>query len=158
MFPPILSGRGLSGVELMRWQNGLERRYRMRVHLGFALVIAGYVASIGTVLFACLPFHHYWQISPDPGNFCQAAVSRPIIWSSFAANLSSDIYLILIPLPLLWGSRLRLVEKIASTLVLGAGIFVLVCATLKTVFVIVVSSDVLDLCDTVLVLIMCRCA
>ena len=142
----------------MRWQNGLERRYRMRVHLGFALVVAGYIASIGTVLFACLPFHHYWQISPDPGNFCQAAVSRPIVWSSFAANLSSDIYLILIPLPLLWGSRLRLVEKVASTLVLGAGIFVLVCATLKTVFVIVVSLCALNIPETIFVLTRSPCA
>lgn len=86
-----------------------------------------------------MPFNHYWQINPDPGNFCQAAVSRPIVWASFAANVTSDVYLILIPLPLLWKSRLRLIEKIASTLVLGAGIFVLVCATLKTIFVIVVS-------------------
>ncbi|RYP57263.1 hypothetical protein DL770_010703 [Monosporascus sp. CRB-9-2] len=121
----------------LRLTNGLGRRYRMPVHIGFALVLAGYLASIVAVFLACMPFHHYWQINPDPGNFCQAAVSRPIVWASFAANISSDIYLILIPLPLLWGSRLRLVEKIASTLVLGAGIFVLVCATLKTVFVIV---------------------
>ena len=130
----------------------------MRVHLGFALVVAGYVASIGTILFGCLPFHHYWQINPDPGNFCQAAVSRPIVWASFAANLSSDIYLILIPLPLLWGSRLRLVEKVASTLVLGAGIFVLVCATLKTVFVIVVSLCALNFRETIFVLTRSCCA
>lgn len=91
-----------------------------------------------------MPFNHYWQINPDPGNFCQAAVSRPIVWASFAANVTSDVYLILIPLPLLWKSRLRLIEKIASTLVLGAGIFVLVCATLKTIFVIVVSFSVLS--------------
>ncbi|RYO86983.1 hypothetical protein DL764_008919 [Monosporascus ibericus] len=121
----------------LRLTNGLGRRYRMPVHIGFVLVLAGYLASIAAVFLACMPFHHYWQINPDPGNFCQAAVSRPIVWSSFAANISSDIYLIMIPLPLLWGSRLRLVEKIASTLVLGAGIFVLVCATLKTVFIIV---------------------
>ncbi|KAG7290063.1 hypothetical protein NEMBOFW57_000055 [Staphylotrichum longicolle] len=121
----------------LRLTNGLGRRYRIRVHLGFALVVAGYVASIAAVLLTCMPFNHYWQINPDPGNFCQAAVSRPIVWASFAANVTSDVYLILIPLPLLWKSRLRLIEKIASTLVLGAGIFVLVCATLKTIFVIV---------------------
>ncbi|KAK4100639.1 hypothetical protein N658DRAFT_486676 [Parathielavia hyrcaniae] len=121
----------------LRLTNGLGRPYRLRVHAGFAIVIAGYLASMVAILFACMPFHHYWQIHPDPGNVCQPAVSRPIVWASFAANVSSDIYLILIPLPLLWQSRLRLVEKIASSLVLGAGIFVLVCATLKTVFVIV---------------------
>ncbi|KAL2128639.1 hypothetical protein VTI74DRAFT_8912 [Chaetomium olivicolor] len=121
----------------LRLTNGLGRRYRMRVHIGFGLVLAGWLASIAAAFLSCIPFHRNWQINPDPGNFCQPAVSRPIVWASFAANITTDIYLIMIPLPLLWGSRLRLVEKIASTLVLGAGIFVLVCATLKTVFVIV---------------------
>lgn len=123
-------------------QNGLGRRCRLRVHAGFALVLAGYLASIGAVFLGCIPFRRYWQINPDPGNSCEAAVSRPIVWSAFAANISTDIYLILIPLPLLWGSRLRLIEKIASSLVLGAGIFVLVCATIKTVFVFSVSLRV----------------
>lgn len=40
---------------------------------------------------------------------------------------------------MLWGSSLKTIKKIASTIVLGAGIFVLVCATLKSVFVLVVS-------------------
>lgn len=39
---------------------------------------------------------------------------------------------------MLWGSSLKMIKKIASTIVLGAGIFVLVCATLKSVFVLVV--------------------
>ncbi|KAK5662337.1 hypothetical protein OQA88_8244 [Cercophora sp. LCS_1] len=124
-------------VFYLRLTNGLSRNYRNRVHIGFALVLAGYLASVLTTFASCRPFHWYWQINPDPGNACQAAVSRPIVWSHFVANVTSDIYLIVIPLPLLWGSRLRLVEKIASTFVLGAGIFVLVCATLKTVFVII---------------------
>src|SRR5690606_21791930 len=69
---------------------------------------------------------------------CQAAISKPILWVSFSSNVLTDIYLIMIPLPMLWRSSLRPVKKIASTIVLGAGIFVLVCATLKSVFVLVV--------------------
>lgn len=41
---------------------------------------------------------------------------------------------------MLWGSSLKLIKKIASSIVLGAGILVLVSATLKTIFVIVVSD------------------
>lgn len=111
----------------------------MRVHAGFVIIIAGWLASVLAVFVGCMPFHKYWQINPNPGNSCQPAIAGPIVWASFAANVTSDIYLIIIPLPLLWGSRLRLVEKIGSTLVLSAGIFVLVCATLKTIFVITVS-------------------
>ncbi|GAB1198391.1 hypothetical protein APSETT444_007710 [Aspergillus pseudonomiae] len=70
-------------------------------------------------------------------DICQAAISKPIVWVSFAANVSTDLYLITIPIPVLWSTKLRLVKKIASTVVLSAGVFVLVCATLKSIFVLV---------------------
>ncbi|KAA8641457.1 uncharacterized protein ATNIH1004_001922 [Aspergillus tanneri] len=139
----------------VRLTEGLGRSYRMRIYIGFALVLGTFVASIIAVLASCRPFHKYWQINPNPGSMsplstslislltsllldvCQPAVSKPIVWVSFAANVSTDIYLIFIPLPMLWQSKLRLLKKIASSIILGSGIFVLVCATLKTAFVLV---------------------
>ncbi|KAF4964559.1 hypothetical protein FSARC_7518 [Fusarium sarcochroum] len=109
-----------------RLTDGLGRPYRIRIYVGFALVIATFVATMISILAGCQPFQNYWQINPNPGNSCQAAISKPIIWVSFAANISTDIYLIAIPLPMLWGSSLKTIKKIASTIVLGAGIFVLV--------------------------------
>ncbi|KAK7421592.1 hypothetical protein QQX98_002059 [Neonectria punicea] len=120
-----------------RLTDGLGRPYRIRIHVGFILVIATFIASILAIFSGCRPFNKYWQISPNPGNSCQAAVSKPVVWVSFAANVSTDIYLIAIPVPMLWQSTLKTIKKIASTIVLGAGIFVLVCATLKSVFVLV---------------------
>jgi hypothetical protein len=126
----------------LRLTDGLGQRYRNPIYVGFALVIGTFLVSIITIFSACRPFHKYWQINPDPGNACQAAISRPIIWASFATNVSTDIYIILIPIPMLWKSRLKLMKKIAATVVFGAGLFVLVCAILKSVFVLVVSRDV----------------
>ncbi|TDZ27899.1 hypothetical protein C8035_v008616 [Colletotrichum spinosum] len=121
----------------LRLMQGLERRYRVRIWVGVFLVIGTFFASIGAVCLACVPFQKYWQVSPDPGRYCQAATSLPVIWTSFASNVSTDIYILLIPIPLLWESKLKLAEKIALTIVLGAGMFVLVCATLKSVFVLI---------------------
>lgn len=109
------------------------------MHFGFALVLAGYMASLFAIFLGCRPFYKYWQIFPDPGNACEPALSRPIVWSIFAAQATSDVYLIAFPLPILWRSRLRLVEKIASTIVLCAGVFVLACATIKTAAILSVS-------------------
>jgi len=53
---------------LARVQNGLSRNYRLRVKFGFVLVLAGYIAAILAILLSCRPFHHNWQISPDPGS------------------------------------------------------------------------------------------
>lgn len=71
---------------------------------------------------------------------CQPAIAKPVIAVTFAANLLTDPYLIFIPIPMLWKSSLKLIKKIATTIVLGAGIFILVCATLKSVFLLVVSD------------------
>jgi hypothetical protein len=71
---------------------------------------------------------------------CQGAVALPIVWVTFISSVLTDLYLIMVPLPMLWGTTLKLAKKIAATFVLGAGIFVLVCSLLKTVFVITVSS------------------
>lgn len=143
----------------VRLMSGLGRSYQIRIYIGFFLLIASFIAAIGSIFGACRPFNHYWQINPNPGSksahspatdshfetnnrvgVCQPAISLAIVWSSFAANISTDIYLIMIPLPMLWRSALRTSQKIASSFVLGAGIFVLVCATLKSVFVLVVSD------------------
>ncbi|KAK2761670.1 hypothetical protein FQN54_001498 [Arachnomyces sp. PD_36] len=121
----------------IRLTEGLGWRYRFQIQIGFALVIGTFIAAIITIFAACRPFPNYWQIEPDPGNVCQPAVSRPVVWVSFTANIVTDIYLILIPLPMLWRSTLKTIKKVASTFVLGAGVFVLVCATLKSIFVLV---------------------
>jgi hypothetical protein len=99
-------------------------------------VISTSLATIITIYASCRPFNKYWQINPNPGTVCQAGISLPILWSSFIANVFTDGYLIFIPVPLLWESTLSTVKKIASSFVLGSGIFVLVCATLKSIFVI----------------------
>lgn len=70
---------------------------------------------------------------------CQGAVALPIVWVTFASSVITDLYLIMVPLPMLWGTKLKLFKKILATFVLGAGVFVLVCSLLKTVFVTTVS-------------------
>lgn len=67
-------------------------------------------------------------------------MAKPIVWVTFVSSVITDLYLLAVPLPMLWGTSLRLAKKLAVTAVLGAGIFVLVCSLLKTVFVEIVSS------------------
>ncbi|GJP88411.1 hypothetical protein AnigIFM59636_003675 [Aspergillus niger] len=130
-----------------RLMDGLGRRYRVPIWIGFALVIGSFVACMITILAACRPFNKNWQIYPDPGNSCQPAISKPVIAATFAANLATDPYLVLIPIPMLWKSSLKLVKKIAVTIVLGAGIFILVCATIKSVFLLVEPNNGASIAD-----------
>ncbi|KAH8790330.1 hypothetical protein F5882DRAFT_401308 [Hyaloscypha sp. PMI_1271] len=122
-------------VFYIRLMEGLSNHFRIRIWIGFGLVGLTFVASVITIYGSCQPFSNYWQINPDPGNFCQGAVASPIVWVTFASSVVTDLYLIMVPLPMLWGTSLRLVKKLAATFVLGAGVFVLVCSLLKTIFV-----------------------
>ncbi|KAH8693698.1 hypothetical protein BGW36DRAFT_301477 [Talaromyces proteolyticus] len=131
----------------VRLMEGLGRRYQIPIYIGWFLVIGSFLASIITIFAACQPFHKNWQINPDPGNVCQPAISKPVIAVTFAANLATDPYLIFIPIPMLWKSSLRLLKKIAATIVLSAGVFVLVCATLKSVFLLVNPDNGAQLAD-----------
>ncbi|KAH8653048.1 hypothetical protein BGZ60DRAFT_386899 [Tricladium varicosporioides] len=123
-------------VFYIRLMEGLSRHFRIRIWIGFGLVASTFIASVITIYGACRPLSKYWQINPDPGNACQGAVARPIVWVTFTSSVVTDVYLIMIPIPMLWGTSLKLAKKIASTIVLGAGVFVLVCSLLKTIFVI----------------------
>jgi hypothetical protein len=49
-------------------QEGLGRRYRIPIYVGFVLVIGSLLASVITIFSACQPFHKNWQINPDPGS------------------------------------------------------------------------------------------
>lgn len=142
-------------------QDGLGRRYHIPIYVGFGLVIGTFLASIITIFAACRPFHKNWQINPDPGSethlvlsaqrlltmpldVCQPAISTPVIAVTFASNLITDPYLIFIPIPMLWQSSLKPLKKIAATIVLSSGVFILVCATIKSVFLLVVSFNIFE--------------
>jgi hypothetical protein len=122
-------------------QNGLQR-YQTRIYIAMGLIITTFMVVIMTIYLSCRPFPHYWQINPDPGTVCQAAVSKPILWVSFVSNVSTDMFLLLIPVPMLWKSSLKTAKKIAATMVLSAGVLVIICAVLKSIHVIVVSFSI----------------
>lgn len=41
---------------------------KVRVRIGYAIIIATYLATELSVLFGCHPFSNNWQIYPDPGS------------------------------------------------------------------------------------------
>src|SRR6478735_2876937 len=73
--------------------------HRIRVIIGFGLIISSFVVVQMNLLLSCRPFDHWWQIFPDPGAFCHAAISPALIWTCLAFNLATDFYLIMIPMP-----------------------------------------------------------
>lgn len=69
---------------------------------------------------------------------CQPAVSNQIVWVCYAFNVTTDMYLLSIPLPMLWSSRLKTWKKLGLVFLFSGGIFVMVCGTLRAVIIVTV--------------------
>ncbi|KAK4124673.1 hypothetical protein N657DRAFT_572064 [Parathielavia appendiculata] len=114
-----------------RLTTGVGTQYRIRVNIGFGFLAASFVAITTNLYLACRPFHKYWQINPDPGNVCQPAISNQVVWMYLAFNVSTDLYLLSIPLPMLWASALKPVKKAGLMVVFGGGLLVVAFAILR---------------------------
>ncbi|XXH01068.1 hypothetical protein Hte_007419 [Hypoxylon texense] len=123
-------------VFYMRLTAGLNRTYTIRIYVGFALLIASFMTILLNLFLGCRPFHKYWQIYPDPGNVCQPAVSNEVIWVYLSMNVITDLYLISIPVPMLWQSSLKPAKKIGLIILFSGGLFVVACAILRCALIV----------------------
>jgi hypothetical protein len=71
----------------------------LRVQLAYGILLATYLGVALTILCSCQPYHHFWQVSPDPGQLCQATNSPVYVLVVLVTNVATDRYLLSIPLP-----------------------------------------------------------
>lgn len=74
-----------------------------------------------------------------PLDECQAAVSRPIVWITYAFNVATDLYLMSIPLPMLWETTMKTWKKIGLGILFSGGLIVVIFATVRCVLIATVS-------------------
>lgn len=88
---------------------------RIRIQIGAVLLAVTFLATFLSILFGCYPIEKHWQINPDPGSKsmylppfavmliladrCQPAVSRLQVAVLITLNISTDFYLMSVPLP-----------------------------------------------------------
>ena len=79
----------------------------------------------------CRPFHNYWAL-PTPNIQCSAATNHLI--TNAVVNLSSDIAILAIALPMFLRLKLPLRKKVPVVGVFGLGIFVILAAVLNKIY------------------------
>ncbi|KAJ6788241.1 hypothetical protein PWT90_10622 [Aphanocladium album] len=102
--------------------------------------ICSYLATIGVVLLRCLPFKRNWQIYPYPGDEC--GTPNQIFLTLVITNVTTDLLILYIPLPLLWVVKIPLGKKIIYCLWLTTGVFVIVASLLRCVLSIRYANEV----------------
>ncbi|KAJ5742812.1 uncharacterized protein N7511_011213 [Penicillium nucicola] len=114
---------------------------RIRIHIAYGLIAGTYIVTVCSILFGCRPLHKNWQINPDPGNYCQPAVSKIDIYVTVVLNVATDIYLISIPAPMLFKARLRWREKLELLILFSGGLFVMMAGILRCVLILTAGTN-----------------
>jgi hypothetical protein len=84
-------------------------------------VTVGYIATQITFFTACMPFSGYWAV-PVSNPQCTTLVHYAIVQATF--NLSSDILIIAIPIPMILSLALPTKQKIGLGILFSMGTFV----------------------------------
>lgn len=71
-----------------------------------------------------------------PTDVCQPAVSKIDLYVTVVLNVVTDIYLLSIPLPMLWRANLELKRKVSLLLIFSGGIFVMMAGILRCALII----------------------
>lgn len=72
---------------------------------------------------------------------CQPAISNIDIFVTVVLNVITDLYLLSIPIPMLWGSSLRPMKKAGLIFIFSGGIFVTAAGILRCVLIVTVRSS-----------------
>lgn len=78
-------------------------------------------------------------LTRDDSDVCQPAISNQVIWVYLSMNVVTDLYLISIPVPMLWQSSLKPVKKFGLIILFSGGLFVVACAILRCALIVAVS-------------------
>ncbi|EEU33546.1 uncharacterized protein NECHADRAFT_56504 [Fusarium vanettenii 77-13-4] len=92
------------------------------------------VAIILTIALTCRPFHHLWQVWPDPGRQCepQNLVFFVVI---LTFNLVTDVCVMLVPIPVLRGIQINRWKKCGLYFLFSLGFFCMFAAILRFVLI-----------------------
>lgn len=110
---------------------------KLRIRIGYVAIGVTYLATMLSINLSCMPFHNNWQIYPDPGNTCQPAISRVNCLVTVVLNVITDLYLMSIPLPLLWKAQMPLKRKILLLTMFSGGFFIIAAAILRCVLILI---------------------
>ena len=102
------------------------------INVVFIWVVLGFIATQLALFINCRPFSDYWSV-PAISNQCWSYWNYAVVEA--VCNISADIAVLLIALPILWKVRIPLCQRIILIGVFGLGTFVIAAAILTKVYV-----------------------
>ncbi|KAI1101358.1 hypothetical protein F4804DRAFT_335339 [Jackrogersella minutella] len=106
-------------------------QYRTRIRIGFAILGITWLADFLITMLSCGPVRKNWQIYPDPGESCYPATSPYSLFGTLSFNIATSLYVLFVPLPILWMANIKLWKKIGLIMLVSANGFVIAVAILR---------------------------
>ncbi|KAL7628388.1 hypothetical protein AAE478_002590 [Parahypoxylon ruwenzoriense] len=114
---------------------------RLRVHIAYLLLGVTYLVASLSILLGCRPLSDNWRIYPDPGNLCQPTNSKLNVYAVLFPDIITDIYLLSIPLPLLWVVNISIKRKISLMALFSGVIFVIAAGLTRAITILLAGHE-----------------
>ncbi|KXJ96547.1 hypothetical protein Micbo1qcDRAFT_229415 [Microdochium bolleyi] len=109
--------------------------YTKRIRFGFVFVAISYMAIVLCFFLDCLPIERTWQIYPYPGNSCVPSdVSTLSVVLAF--NVTTDAYILAIPLPIFWMAHIKLWKKLGLMVLISGNVFIIAIAIVRVCLIV----------------------
>ncbi|GCB25691.1 hypothetical protein AAWM_08576 [Aspergillus awamori] len=112
-----------------------------RVRFAYILLGVTYLVVGLTIVLGCQPMHKNWQINPNPGNICQPTKSTLSVLIVVIPNVITDLYLMSIPLPLLWAVKISIRQKITLMALFSSAAFIIMAGIIRAVTILTAGPD-----------------
>ncbi|OOF93960.1 hypothetical protein ASPCADRAFT_18222, partial [Aspergillus carbonarius ITEM 5010] len=106
-----------------------------RIRFAYILLGITYLIVTLTLILGCQPIHKNWQINPNPGNLCQPTNSTLNILIVVIPNIITDLYLMSIPLPLLWAVKISRRQKLTLMGLFSSAAFIIMAGIIRAVVI-----------------------
>lgn len=98
-------------------QNIWRSTHELVLRLMYYYLGATMVAVVIADLAECRPVTQYWQVVPDPGPQCRQGYAQLVTMA--VANVTTDLLLVIFPIPLIFSSHMPLPRKSMLTMLFG---------------------------------------
>ena len=95
-----------------------DRKKVIIIYISLAILVCYYVPALFIKVFFCRPVSAYW-LGTDNGGTC--IDQQKVIIADSAISMISDLWILVLPIPMLWSLNMTVIKKLRVIGMLGAG-------------------------------------
>ncbi|KAK4156699.1 hypothetical protein C8A00DRAFT_12410 [Chaetomidium leptoderma] len=118
---------------------GVQRMRRV-IQAAYIIMPLTYIICLLTAFLKCIPFEKQWQIYPPPGNRCLPAISTIQTIVVMVLHIMTVLFLMAIPLPMIWKANLPLKKKIVLLVMFSGGFLELTFSLLRCTSILILGD------------------